>query len=510
MGKKISFVLGLLLAIATIFITPVYGSTRGLVVSSSDGRKIHFYDDYHALVIGVSNYRHWPKLPYAVDDAREVADKLKNLGFETRLCLDPTYREMKAALTDMVYNTGSEPDRALLLYYAGHGETESLADNTKMGYIIPSDCPLIRTNPLEFSNRAISMREIESVSLKIRSRHVLMLFDSCFSGSIFALVRAVPDHISEKSTLPVRQYITAGRSDEVVPDRSMFKRCLLIGLEGDADFTGDGYITGTELGMYLSDKVVNYTKRRQHPQYGKINNPQLDRGDFIFIPRKPVPDDVAVSRPGKDEQNRNVALEMEKLRRENEELKKMKDLIDENRRLKEGLGAIEQQKETKEASVSRHNDSTRFKAAIFPFYLIEFDSQFHSEVVGNIFETLEKQMDIETLFSCYRIKTDKKYVKDIKGSIERKEIWKEGFFSEPEPILETITIKGNNIGADLVITYYLEGVNEGGLSAYLIDVKKSRMYCVKGSYMGRDVRTVETEMLNNQLVEEFLKNRQAP
>ena len=118
---------------------------------------------------------------------------------------------MKAALTDMTYNVGDEPDRALLLYYAGHGETESLADKTKMGYIIPSDCPLIRTNPLEFSNRAISMREIESVSLKIRSRHVLMLFDSCFSGSIFSLVRAVPDDISEKSTLPVRQYITAGK-----------------------------------------------------------------------------------------------------------------------------------------------------------------------------------------------------------------------------------------------------------------------------------------------------------
>ena len=119
-------------------------------------------------------------------------------------------------------------------------------------------------------------------------------------------------------------------------------------------------------------------------------------------------------------------------------------------------------------------------------------------------------MDIETLFTCYRIKTDKKYVKDIKGSIGRKEIWKEGFFSEPEPILETITRKGNDIGADLVITYYLEGVNEGDLSAYLIDIKKSKIYNVKGSYMGRDVRTVETEMLNNQLVEKFLKNRQAP
>jgi hypothetical protein len=96
----------------------------------------------------------------------------------------------------------------------------------------------------------------------------------------------VPDDITEKSAFPVRQYITAGREDEQVPDKSMFKRSFLIGLEGDADLTGDGYITGTELGMYLSDKVVNYTQGRQHPQYGKINNPDLDRGDFIFVPKK--------------------------------------------------------------------------------------------------------------------------------------------------------------------------------------------------------------------------------
>ena len=126
------------------------------------------------------------------------------------------------------------------------------------------------------------MREIESISLRIRSKHVLMLFDSCFSGALFSLVRAVPDDISEKSTLPVRQYITAGREDEAVPDKSMFKRCFLIGLEGDADLTGDGYVTGSELGMYLADNVVNYTHRQQHPQYGKINNPDLDRGDFVF------------------------------------------------------------------------------------------------------------------------------------------------------------------------------------------------------------------------------------
>jgi hypothetical protein len=277
-----------LILVGTILVavSQLYASNRGIQVVSKQGQKFYLYNDYYALVVGVSSYEKWPKLPNAASDAKEVAETLEMMGFQVKLLLDVTSRELKQALNEMVYTLGKHANRAILFYYAGHGDTETLADNTKMGYIIPKDCPIFEKDPLGFATYAISMRDIESISLRIQSKHVIMLFDSCFSGSLFTLVRAVPGVISEKSSLPVRQYITAGREDEQVPDRSMFKRSLLIGLEGDADLTGDGYVTGSELGLYLSEKVINYTHRRQHPQYGKINNPDLDRGDFIFIPLK--------------------------------------------------------------------------------------------------------------------------------------------------------------------------------------------------------------------------------
>jgi hypothetical protein len=121
----------------------------------------------------------------------------------------------------------------------------------------------------------------------------------------------VPEDITEKNSLPVRQYITAGREDEQVPDKSIFKRSFLVGLEGDADMTGDGYITGSELGMYLSVKVVNYTHGRQHPQYDKINNPNLDRGDFIFVPlkrRQIAEPDPKIQKAGEKTSKPNVAV----------------------------------------------------------------------------------------------------------------------------------------------------------------------------------------------------------
>jgi len=303
-------------------------TSRGIRVVSKEGKSLVMYKDYYALVVGISDYEQWPRLPNAVNDAKEVGEKLKEMGFEVRLVLDPTHREMVTALNEMVYVLGNHENRAVLFYYAGHGETETLADKTKMGYIIPKDCPLMKGDPMGFATHAVSMRDIESASMRIKAKHVIMFFDSCFSGSLFALVRAVPHDISEKSALPVRQYITAGREDEQVPDKSMFKRCLLIGLEGDADLTGDGYITGSEMGMYLSDKVINYTHRRQHPQYGKINNPDLDRGDFVFVPPR-----MQESQAGSlDAERAAIATELERLREErkrNEELmEQVKELLD--------------------------------------------------------------------------------------------------------------------------------------------------------------------------------------
>jgi len=309
--------------------------------------------------VGVSIYQWWPKLPNAANDAKEVAKKLKALGFDVKLVLDPTYREMRTFLNEMVYQMGNEKSRALLFYYAGHGETETLADKTKMGYIIPKDCPLLRKNPMGFGTHAISMRDIESISLRIKAKHVLMLFDSCFSGSLFELVRAVPAAITEKSALPVRQYITAGREDEQVPDKSMFKRCLLIGLEGDADLTGDGYITGSELGMYLSEKVVNYTHRRQHPQYGKINNPDLDRGDFVFVPLDVQQRETAAD---KKQQQENDALAIE-MKRMQEKLKTLEAKTQGEAMVEDGLSSkMPLEKKLKQSEERLQQEAAKRKA----------------------------------------------------------------------------------------------------------------------------------------------------
>jgi formylglycine-generating enzyme required for sulfatase activity len=91
----------------------------------------------------------------------------------------------------------------------------------------------------------------------------------------------------------VRQFITAGDADQVVPDESIFRRQLEAALrDGEADTNRDGYITGTELGVFLEDTVTNYSRKSQTPRWGKIRDPNLDKGDFVFA-RAPVQAPVA-------------------------------------------------------------------------------------------------------------------------------------------------------------------------------------------------------------------------
>jgi hypothetical protein len=130
---------------------------------------------------------------------------------------------------------------------------------------------------------AISMPEVEIFAKKIESRHALFIFDSCFSGTIFTQGRdSLPPAILGKFREHVRQFITAGDENESVPDVSIFKDRFIAAMKGGGDIMGDGYITGTELGLFLSNEVANYSRGAQHPQYGKLRDPAFDKGEFIF------------------------------------------------------------------------------------------------------------------------------------------------------------------------------------------------------------------------------------
>lgn len=140
------------------------------------GRTAHSIDfgRYYAVVIGNDEYTNYPWLKTAVSDARKVADILRrDYGFDTRLITNADRYTVLSALNEVRSKLKEEDN--LLIYYAGHGEIDS---STKQGYWLPVDAEK------GSSANWVSNTAITDLLNTIKAKHVLVVADSCYSGSM--------------------------------------------------------------------------------------------------------------------------------------------------------------------------------------------------------------------------------------------------------------------------------------------------------------------------------------
>lgn len=258
----------------------------GIPVKDANGQTQQLYDGSYALIIGNSEYSNgWDRLSGVKGDVVAVRSILERHGFKVETEENLTSERFEVRIRKFINDYGFDRDNRLIIYYSGHGYTLSSAgDKRQFGYIIPSDTPLPK-DERGFRQKAVDMYAIQTFAKQIQAKHALFVFDSCFSGKLFALrdTLKITPFILDKVDNPVRQFITAGNETQTVPDESIFRKAFVRGLEGDADRNNDTYITGTELADYLKESVTNYSNRRQTPQYGLINDIDLDKGDFVFV-----------------------------------------------------------------------------------------------------------------------------------------------------------------------------------------------------------------------------------
>lgn len=259
---------------------------RGIVIEivpeTGDGREtIELYAASHALVVGIDDYRGgWPDLRNAIADARAVADALWQRGFSVDLMENPDSRVLREAFRRFYIEKGADPDARLFLWFAGHGHT---IDGE--GFLVPAD-GATPDRDVAFRSTALHLREIGNYARLARARHSFAVFDSCFAGTIFGSTRSLPPPAIRRAVLnPVRQFMTSGGADQEVADDGLFRRLFIEALEGTrpADANGDGYLTGSELGLFLGDALSNYTSNLQVPQFGPLRDPAWDKGDFVFL-----------------------------------------------------------------------------------------------------------------------------------------------------------------------------------------------------------------------------------
>lgn len=241
----------------------------------------------HALLIGVSDYaRGWDDLPNVKNDLQDLKAGLAPYFETVDVELDPTVSKLRERMHEFLLDKWNDPSERLFIYYSGHGFTafnQTSRDND--GYITGSD------TPGKSVAKAVSFFEVDSWSRQTSARHVLMVFDSCFSGSLFQTMGpedVEPRHndLDSVRTLlrkPMRYYITAGRQNEEVAADSTFATLLLRGLRGEADKYQTGIVSAEELGSYLYHEVPKYSPRPQTPQHKSIGSARLSEGQFFFL-----------------------------------------------------------------------------------------------------------------------------------------------------------------------------------------------------------------------------------
>jgi serine/threonine-protein kinase len=248
----------------------------------------------YALVIGNGAYQHQPPLPSAIGDAEAVGDLLAaRYGFVVRRLADATRAQILGALEELERQLGAE-DR-LLVYYAGHGGLELTppradAEPEAIGYWLPVDAAAAGdANVIPNSEIAASLKGMQA-------RHVLIVADSCYAGTIGLerlLAEPAPASAQERRRelerlvgSRARLALTSGGT-EPVPERpsgrSVFADALLRVLAENR-----GVLRSKDLiervRPLVEDASLRRTRSAQTPTLGVIPDTNDDRGEFFFVP----------------------------------------------------------------------------------------------------------------------------------------------------------------------------------------------------------------------------------
>lgn len=277
------------LALAGFLLLPCQlQAQRGVEIKSKDdlSHKSGKLGAYRALVIGINDYqdKKIPALKTAVNDAREVASLLQTrYGFKVDLLLDrqATRQAIMDKMRDLAAN--ATPDESVLIYYAGHGEIDRVLND---GWWVPADAQGGK------SGTYLDNTFVQRVMKGMKARHVLLVSDSCYSGTLFGEARALPPLIDDKFYLNLyneksRWGMTSGNktpvSDSGSEGHSIFAYQLIKALTKNEK----PYVTTQEIYSRIAPIIANNSE--QQPLCSPVRDTGDQGGGFVFVATRAAP-----------------------------------------------------------------------------------------------------------------------------------------------------------------------------------------------------------------------------
>lgn len=218
-----------------------------------------------------------PVLGTPIADVNEIAALLRGrFGYETRVLHNASKLQTMEAINRIAEET--RPEDSVLLFYAGHGY---LMDDTKMGFWIPVD------GSEKTAANWISNTDISKLLHAIPARQVILVSDSCFSGSLTREQKLTSSFVLKADEILRRRAVLALSSgdEEPVSDEgrgghSIFAWHLIKTLESIGSVA-----VGFEIYRNVHDRVVK--EFPQTPQYGAVFSAgHMSGGEFLFDARR--------------------------------------------------------------------------------------------------------------------------------------------------------------------------------------------------------------------------------
>lgn len=259
--------------------------TRVQETSENAARQLidEWVGDYWLFAIGIDRYTVWPKLRNAVRDARAVVELLtQDFGFDPARVVtlydgqateENIFREFLRLKDQMKSND------SLLIYYAGHG----VLDEFDTASWVPVDA---RENAM---TDYIATDRINRILGKLPARHVFLVADACYSGSLFnrrgaaSTARLVDDrYFRENVRRYSRQALTSGGTEPVLDDggrnqHSIFAHHFLSELRRD----GSPYVAASTLSLRVQRRVAQNSA--QEPRWDHLVDTGDESGEFFFL-----------------------------------------------------------------------------------------------------------------------------------------------------------------------------------------------------------------------------------